>query len=84
MVEFLKTIGNDDFAFEIGKRYPHMDGFCEEHLKGKVLVRQPNSPKKNNWWCEFKETDEGTMFRVVDNTEMTLYEMIQENKLLEL
>lgn len=84
MVEFLTTIKETDFSYEKGKRYCSMDDMSEENLKDKILVRQPNSPKKQNWWTEFKKTDDGIIFRVLDNGEMSLVEMIEENKVLQL
>ena len=47
MVEFLKDVKGDNFIFEKGKRYASIDDSQEENLKDKILVRQPNSPKKN-------------------------------------
>lgn len=84
MVEFLETIKGKDFSYETGKRYVSMDDMVEDELKDKVFVRQPNSPKNRNWWTEFKKSDEGVLFRTIDNTEMSLIEMIEENKLLQL
>ena len=42
-----------DFGFKKGKIYKAIDGdnTSIEELKGKILVRQPNSPKKKDWWC---------------------------------
>ena len=82
MVEFLKEIKGKDFIYEKGKRYTSMEEQNEE-LKGKILVRQPNSPKKTNWWTIFPIESVGTTFRIVDNCEMSLTEMIEENKQLE-
>lgn len=84
MVEFLKTIKGKDFSYEEGKRYTSMDDIVDDILKDKILVRQPNSPKNANWWTEFKKLDEGVVFRTIDNCEMSLLEMIEENKLLQL
>lgn len=84
MVEFLETINGKDFSYEKGKRYVSMDDLTEDELKNKVFVRQPNSPKKENWWTEFNKLDNESVFRIVDNTEMSLLEMIEENKLLQL
>lgn len=83
MVEFLKDIKGKDFTYEKGKRYVSMDDMGEENLKDKVLVRQPNSPKKTNWWTEFSKSDEGVLFKTLDNSEMSLTEMIEENKILQ-
>lgn len=84
MVEFLETIKGKDFSYEKGKRYVSMDDLTEDELKDKVFVRQPNSPKNKNWWTKFNKSDNGTVFRIVDNAEMSLVEMIEENKLLQL
>lgn len=80
MVEFLKDVKGRDFTYEKGKRYTSME---EPTLKGRILVRQPNSPKKTNWWTTFPIESVGTTFRIVDNCEMSLTEMIEENKQLE-
>lgn len=84
MVEFLETINGKDFSYEKGKKYVSMDDLTEDELKNKVFVRQPNSPKNKNWWTKFNKSDNGIVFRIVDNTEMPLVEMIEENKLLQL
>jgi hypothetical protein len=39
MVEFLKTIKENDFSYEAGKRYCSMDDLKEDDLKDKILVR---------------------------------------------
>lgn len=83
MVEFLKDVKGENFTYETGKRYVSMNDMGEENLKDKVLVRQPNSPKKTNWWTEFSKSDEGILFRILDNGEMSLVEMIEENKVLQ-
>lgn len=84
MVEFLETIKGKDFSYEQGKRYVSMDDMTEDELKDRVFVRQPNSPKRQNWWTQFKKSDEGILFRTVNNGEMSLLEMIEENKILQL
>lgn len=82
MIEFLETVKGKDFSYEKGNRYFSMEEPTEE-LSGKILVRQPNSPKRTNWWTTFDISCEGTMFRTIDNCEMSLNEMIEENKILQ-
>lgn len=84
MVEFLQDVKGQDFTFRKGQRYVSIDDSPVEQLKDKILVRQPNSPKKRNWWAEFSKEHEGVFFRTIDNTEMSLVEMIEEDKLLQL
>ena len=83
MVEFLKTIKENDFSYEAGKRYCSMDDLKEDDLKDKILVRQPNSPKNKNWWTVFSKSDDGITFKTLDNREMSLLEMIEENEILQ-
>lgn len=56
-VIMLKTIKSKDFSFIEGEKYKALDGdeTDVEELKGKILVRQPNSPKKEDWWCTFNK-----------------------------
>lgn len=60
-----------------------MDDLKEEGLKDKIFVRQPNSPKKENWWTEFSKSDEGIVFRTLIDTEMTHAEMMEEDRILQ-
>ena len=78
MVEFLKTIKGEKFSYEKGKRYFSND---DSGLKDKVLVLEPTS-KKHNSWTAIDKNQEGILFRTIDNAEMTLLEMIEENKIL--
>lgn len=68
MVKFLKDIGNDDFTFEKDAIYEHMDGdeMDVKQLKGCVLIRQPNSPKNHDYWCQMDKTEIGITIEVVD------------------
>lgn len=52
-VVMLEEIDCKDFRFKKGEIYKAIDGdnTSVEELKGKILVRQPNSPKKKDWWC---------------------------------
>jgi hypothetical protein len=84
MVEFLKDIQGDDFTYEKGKRYVALDDCKEEDLKDKVFIRQPNSPKKENWWTEFSRTAINDYFRICEDTELDIIERMEENRLLEL
>lgn len=79
MVEFLKEVkqNDGDFTFEKGGRYASKDNPADTD---KVLIRQPNSPKKCPWWSSFPKSKEGELFRTLDRTEMTVQEIIEENK----
>lgn len=82
MVEFLEEIKGKDFIYKKGERYISMEEPSEE-LKGKILVRQPNSPKKTNWWTTFPIESNGFVFRIIDSCDMSLNEIIEENKILQ-
>jgi hypothetical protein len=85
MVEFLETIHGDDFTYEKGKRYVAIHDSKDVNLQDKVFVRQPNSPKKRNWWTEFSKTAIDNTFRILDDSELDILERIEENnRLLEL
>ncbi len=51
-----EEIEGKDFCFNKGEKYKDMDGdeLATEELKGKILVRQPNSPEKHEWWRGLK------------------------------
>lgn len=53
-VIMLDTIKGEDFSFTNGEKYKALDGdeIGIKELEGKILIRQPNSPKKINWYCE--------------------------------
>lgn len=53
----LDDIDGKDFWFKKGEKYRALDGDKTgvEELSGKILVRQPNSPKKD-WWCTFDKS----------------------------
>ena len=61
-----------------------MDDLKEEDLKDKVFVRQPNSPKKRNWWTTFPKESEGKVFRSLSDNEMSIVERMEEERLLQL
>jgi len=54
----LETITGNQFSFIKGEKYKALDGdeTTARELRGKILVRQPNSPKKENWWCMFEKS----------------------------
>lgn len=83
MVEFLENIKGKDFTYEKGKRYVLMSDLTEEKLRDKILVRQPNSPKKINWWTAFSKSDEGVLFRSLDYYKMSHEEIMEEDKILQ-
>lgn len=56
-VVMLEDINGKGFWFKKGEIYKALDGDKTdvEDLKDKVLVRQPNSPKKKDWWRTFSK-----------------------------
>lgn len=64
----LKEIGNDKFTFQKDSVYKFLDGdeTGVEELKGKILIRQPNSPKKKDWWCTVDKSEIGKMIEIID------------------
>lgn len=80
MVEFLEDINGDDFKFETGKHYVSMESLTKE-LKDCILIRQPNSPKKKNWWCRFSKQSIGKVFKEIEGT---WEERAEENRILQL
>lgn len=64
-VIMLKTINGNRFSFAEGEKYKALDGdeVGLSELTGKLLVRQPNSPKGKNWWCLFPKTEMGRIFK---------------------
>lgn len=68
MVRMLKEIGNDKFTFKKGVVYKFLDGdeTGVQELKGKILIRQPNSPKKNDWWCIVDKSEIGRTIEIVE------------------
>jgi hypothetical protein len=84
MVEFLKDIKGKEFTYEKGKRYVAIDDLTEKDLKDKIFVRQPNSPKYENWWTEFQKDCIGDTFRIVDESELSFLERREEDRLLQL
>lgn len=83
MVEFLEDIKGKDFSYEKGKRYVSMSDLKEENLKDKIFVRQPNSPKKINWWTEFSKANEGVVFKLLKDSEMSREEILEEGRILQ-
>ncbi len=65
-VTMLKTIKGPEFSLAKGEKYKALDGdeFGHAELTGKLLVRQPNSPKGKNWWCLFPKTEMGRAFKL--------------------
>lgn len=68
MVIILKKIGNEEFVFEEGNAYKSLDGDETgiEELKNKILLRQPNSPKKKDWWCIVDKSAIGEIIEIID------------------
>lgn len=84
MVEFLQDVEGGGFTYEVGKRYCSMSDLKEEGLEDKIFVRQPNSPKKKNWWSSFPLSVEGNLFRVLLDDDLNYLERAEENRLLQL
>lgn len=82
MVEFLQTVKHKDFAYEEGKRYVSIDEFVDSTIKDTILVRQPNSPKNKDWWTRFPTSSDGVLFKTIDDCDMTLYDIIEEDKVI--
>lgn len=80
MVEFLEDVKGEDFQFEVGKHYVSMESPTME-LKNCILIRQPNSPKKKNWWSRFSRDSVGKVFKVIEGT---WEERTEESRLLQL
>lgn len=57
----LETIKCEEFSFIKGQKYKALDGdgLGVEELAGKILVKQPNSPKGKSWWCTFDKSSIG-------------------------
>lgn len=57
-VVILENIDGKDFWFKKGEIYKAFDGDKTgvDELNNKILVRQPNSPKKKDWWCKFDKS----------------------------
>ena len=65
-VIMLKTIKGKKFSFVKGEKYKALDGdeTGAEELSGKILVKQPNSPKGRDWWCTFDKSCTGKIFAI--------------------
>lgn len=63
----LEEIVGKGFWFKKGEKYKALDGDKTdvEELKGKILVRQPNSPKKKDWWCTFDKSLVGKKIAII-------------------
>lgn len=66
-VIMLEELRGKDFWFIKGEKYKALDGdeLTSDELRGKILVRQPNSPKKHNWWCIFDKSCIGKQIAIV-------------------
>ncbi len=84
MVEFLQDVKGDGFIYEKGKRYCAVSDLKEEDLTDKIFVRQPNSPKKKNWWSSFPKSLEGDLFKVLSDDDLDYFERAEETRLLQL
>ena len=68
MLEEVNGVGVD-FSFKKGEIYKALDGdeTGVDALSGTILVRQPNSPKSKDWWCQFDKSLIGEMITVIKN-----------------
>ena len=66
-VIILEELKSEDFCFIKGEKYKALDGdeLVSDELSGKILVRQPNSPNKHDWWCTFDKTCIGKQIAIV-------------------
>ena len=63
----LEEIDGKGFWFKKGEKYKALDGDKTDvnELKGKILVRQPNSPEKKDWWCTFDKSLVGKKIAII-------------------
>ena len=68
MLEDVNGVGVD-FSFKKGEIYKALDGdeIGVDALGGYILVRQPNSPKGKDWWCQFDKSLIGEKITVIKN-----------------
>ena len=66
MLEDVNGVGVD-FSFKKGEIYKALDGdeTGVDALNGTILVRQPNSPKGKDWWCQFDKSLIGEKITVI-------------------
>lgn len=66
-VVMLEDIDCKGFGFKKSEIYKALDGdeTDVEELKGKILVRQPNSPEKKDWWCTFRKELVGKIITII-------------------
>lgn len=84
MIKMLVDIKGKEFSFKKGKKYYSMTPTDIEELKGRILVRQSNSPKNQNWWTSFSLESEGTMYEFIRKEDMTFLEKKEEERILQL
>ena len=68
-VVMLEDIECLDFWFKKGEIYKALDGDKTdvEALSGTILVRQPNSPKHRDWWCQVDKSLIGKKITLIEN-----------------
>lgn len=66
-VIMLDTISTKEFSFIKGEKYKALDGdeVGIKELRNKILIRQPNSPSKENWWCQFNKMYLGNKITII-------------------
>lgn len=63
MVRFLMSITCEgNYKFEEGQTYEYIEDFSNEENRQFIFVKQPNSPKDKNWYCEIARIHEGRLF----------------------
>ena len=68
-VVMLEDIEGEKFSFKKGEIYKALDGdeTGVKALNGAILVRQPNSPKGRDWWCQVDKSLIGKMITLIEN-----------------
>lgn len=66
-VIMLEEINGKGFWFKKGEKYRALDGDKTDvkELNNKILVRQPNSPKRKDWWCTFDKACVGKQIAII-------------------
>jgi hypothetical protein len=66
-VMMLEELKNNDFTFKKGEQYKCKigDEIGVKELEGKILVRQPNSPKGKDLWCVFDKESLGELIAII-------------------
>jgi hypothetical protein len=68
--KFLKELSCEQFTFQKGKKYKCLEETSVPELQNFILVRQPNSPKGKDWWCQIPKADIGSLLELHDQKTM--------------